>query len=83
LNSSSTKYLFIPNPSALITNPSLSPAMAPWVTEKYSAVLSTFQDQYRDSKTSKKKEVLREVVQQITAIAEKDGVAIPSNLEKV
>ena len=57
--------------------------MTPWVTKKYSAVLTSFQQRFKDSKASKQGEVIKQVVEDITAIAEKDGVAIPPNLEKV
>jgi hypothetical protein len=57
--------------------------MAPWATEKYTTVLSGFQQRYKDCKSGKKGDVIGEVVKEITALAEKDGVAIPANLEKV
>ena len=57
--------------------------MAPWVTKKYAAVLTTFQERFKDSKASKRAEIIKQVIKDITAIAEKDGVAIPPNIEKV
>jgi hypothetical protein len=57
--------------------------MAPWVSEKFSAVLSTFQERYKQCKGSKRDELVKEVVKELTALAEKEGVAIPANLEKV
>jgi len=57
--------------------------MAPWVTKKYSAVLTSFQERFKDGKASTRTEIVKQVVKDITAIAEKDGVAIPPNLEKV
>ena len=57
--------------------------MAPWVTKKYSAVLTSFQERFKDTKSSKRADIIKQVVMDITAIAEKDGVAIPPNLDKV
>jgi hypothetical protein len=57
--------------------------MAPWVTEKFLAVLQGLEERYKQSKGSDRKEVIEEAVQDITASAEKDGVAIPPGLEKV
>ena len=63
--------------------PSQPILMAPWVTKKYSAVLTSFQERFKDTKSSKKADIIKQVVMDITAIAEKDGVAIPPNLDKV
>jgi hypothetical protein len=57
--------------------------MAVWVTEKYSAILSTSKERYQQSKSSKRQEVVKEVAQEIAALAERDGVAVPPSLEKV
>jgi hypothetical protein len=57
--------------------------MAPWVTEKFLAVLQGLEERYKQSKGSDRKEVIEEGVQDITASAAKDGVAIPPGLEKV
>ncbi len=57
--------------------------MVPWVTEKFLAVLQGLEQSYRDSKGSERQEVINQGVQDITASAEKDAVAIPPNLKKV
>jgi hypothetical protein len=57
--------------------------MAPWVTEKFLAILQGLEERYRESKGSDRKEVIEEGIKDITASAEKDGVAIPPGLEKV
>jgi hypothetical protein len=57
--------------------------MAPWVTEKFLAVLSGLTERYTKNKRSERQEVIEEAVQAITASAKKDGVAIPPNLHKV
>jgi hypothetical protein len=72
----------IPSPYPLFF--SFIPApMVPWVTEKFLAVLQGLQESYRDSKGSQRQEVIKQGVKDITASAEKDGVAIPPNLKKV
>jgi hypothetical protein len=57
--------------------------MAPWVTEKFLAILSNLEESYKKSKRSQRKEVVKQGVLEITASAGKDGVAIPPNLDKV
>jgi hypothetical protein len=60
-----------------------SAQMAPWVTEKFLAILSNLEESYKQSKRSQRKEVVKQGVLEITASAGKDGVAIPPNLNKV
>jgi hypothetical protein len=57
--------------------------MAPWVTEQFLAVLQGLEQRYKQTKGNDRKGVTEEAVQDITASAEKDGVAIPPGLEKV
>jgi hypothetical protein len=57
--------------------------MAPWVTEKFLAILSNLEDSYKQSKRSHRKDVIKQAVQEIEGSAEKDGVAIPPNLSSV
>jgi hypothetical protein len=57
--------------------------MAPWVTEKFLAILSNLEESYKQSKRSHRKEVVKQAVLEIGASAEKDGVAIPPNLPLV
>ena len=57
--------------------------MAPWVTKKYSPVLISFQERFKHAKPSKRVDVIKQVVKDIKAIADQDGVAIPPNIEKV
>jgi hypothetical protein len=57
--------------------------MAPWVTPQFLAILKGLQERYNDNKGSERTEVVDEAVEQITASAQKDGVAIPANLLKV
>jgi hypothetical protein len=69
-----------PYPTFISSTPS---PMAPWVTEKFLAVLQGLEERYKLSKGSDRKEVIEEAVKDITASAEKDTVAIPPGLEKV
>lgn len=57
--------------------------MVHWVTENFLAILSALHPRYIDSKGSDRKAVISDGVQEITASAEKDGVAIPPSLRKV
>lgn len=57
--------------------------MAPWVTEKYLAILLTLEESYKQCKGSQRKEVVKQGVLEITSTAEKDGVAVPPNLSLV
>ena len=57
--------------------------MVPWVTEKFLAILKGLQGRYKDSKGAQRQEVIMQSIKDITASAEKDGVAIPPNLQKV
>jgi hypothetical protein len=57
--------------------------MAPWVTDKFLAVLQGLEERYKQTKGSDRQDVIKEALQDITASAEKDAVAIPSGLEKV
>jgi len=57
--------------------------MVPWVTESFLAILSGLHARYIDSKGSDRKAVINDGVKEITAAAEKDGVAIPSGLQNV
>jgi hypothetical protein len=57
--------------------------MAPWVTEKFSAILSNLEESYKQSKGSQRKEVVKQGVLEIEASCEKDDVAIPPNLSSV
>jgi hypothetical protein len=56
--------------------------MAPWVTDKFLAVLSNLES-YKQGKRSNRKDVVNQAVLEIEASAEKDGVAIPPNLPSV
>lgn len=57
--------------------------MAPWVTEKFLAILSNLEENYKQSKSSRRKDVIKQAVEEIEASAEKDGVAIPPNVSSV
>jgi hypothetical protein len=57
--------------------------MAPWVTEKFLAILSNLEESYKQSKRSNRKEVVQQAVLEIEGSAQKDGVAIPPNLSPV
>jgi hypothetical protein len=57
--------------------------MAPWVTPKFSAILSNLEDTYQQCTGSQRKEVVKQGVLEITLSAQKDQVAIPGGLEKV
>ena len=57
--------------------------MAPWVTDKFLAVLKGLEERYKQTKGSERKEVVEVAVKDITASAAGDGVAIPPGVEKV
>jgi hypothetical protein len=78
LNNPHTTILLSPPNSSLPSVP-----MAPWVTEKFLAILSNLQESYKQGKRSHRKEVVKQAVSEIEASAEKDGVAIPPTLSSV
>jgi len=57
--------------------------MAPWVTEKYLAILTKLAEKYNQSKGRVRKELVKQGILEITFSAEKDGVSIPPNLDTV
>jgi hypothetical protein len=57
--------------------------MAPWVTEKFLAILSNLEESYKQSRRSNRKHVVQQAVSEIEASAEKDGMAVPPNLSPV
>jgi hypothetical protein len=57
--------------------------MVPWVSENFLAILSGLHQKYINSKGADRTAVINDGVKQITASAEKDGVAIPPSLKKV
>jgi hypothetical protein len=72
-----------PHTTILLSPPNSSAQMAPWVTQKFLAILSNLEESYKQSKRSDRKEMVKQAVSEIEASAEKDGVAIPPTLSLV